>query len=65
IMLIIVLLSICTLMLCNYYVHYGKTGRLINLIPGPLCYPIVGSVYLLLCSRGKLKCFIYLNKILF
>ncbi|XP_018364292.1 PREDICTED: cytochrome P450 4C1-like isoform X2 [Trachymyrmex cornetzi] len=52
-MFVIVLLSfVFILLVCNYYVYYGKIGRLINLIPGPLCYPIVGSVYLLLGSRG-------------
>ncbi|XP_011064360.1 PREDICTED: cytochrome P450 4C1-like isoform X1 [Acromyrmex echinatior] len=39
---------------CNYYVHYGKTGRLINLVPGPLCYPIIGSVYIIFGSREVL-----------
>ena len=52
-MFVIVLLSICVFMLLvyNYYVYYGKIGRL----PGPLCYPIIGSVYVLFGSRGKLK----------
>ncbi|KAG5325190.1 CP4C1 protein, partial [Pseudoatta argentina] len=55
-MFVIVLLLICIFMLLiyNYYVHYGKTGRLINLIPGPLCYPIIGSVYILFASREVL-----------
>ncbi|XP_018059207.1 PREDICTED: cytochrome P450 4C1-like [Atta colombica] len=51
-MFVIILLSICIfiLLVCNYYVHYGKIGRL----PGPLCYPIFGSVYVLFGSREVL-----------
>ncbi|XP_018377499.1 PREDICTED: cytochrome P450 4C1-like [Trachymyrmex cornetzi] len=54
-MFVIVLLSfVFILLVCNYYVHYGKIGRLINLIPGPLCYPIIGSVYVAIGSRETL-----------
>lgn len=60
-MFVIVLLLLVFILLYNYYVHYGKTGRFVNLIPGPICYPIIGNAYLLFGSRGKLKCFIYLN----
>ncbi|XP_011064361.1 PREDICTED: cytochrome P450 4C1-like isoform X2 [Acromyrmex echinatior] len=48
------LCDLCRWSLCNYYVHYGKTGRLINLVPGPLCYPIIGSVYIIFGSREVL-----------
>ncbi|XP_029157493.1 cytochrome P450 4C1-like [Nylanderia fulva] len=40
---IILLLSIFILLVYNYYVHYGKNGRLINLIPGPPIDPIIGN----------------------
>ncbi|XP_011065179.1 PREDICTED: cytochrome P450 4C1-like isoform X3 [Acromyrmex echinatior] len=53
-MFVIVLLSFVFILVCNYYVHYGRTGRLINLIPGPLCYPIIGSLYVLFGSRETL-----------
>ena len=38
----------------HYYVQYGSIGRLINNIPGPPGYPIIGNTLLLLVSRGKL-----------
>ncbi|GAB1866375.1 Cytochrome P450 4C1 [Camponotus japonicus] len=40
---IIFLLSILSLLVYNYYVHHGRNGQLINLIPGPLGYPISGN----------------------
>ncbi|XP_029157489.1 cytochrome P450 4C1-like isoform X1 [Nylanderia fulva] len=39
----ILLLSIFILLVYNYYVHHGKKGRLINLIPGPPIDPIIGN----------------------
>ncbi|XP_018394023.1 PREDICTED: cytochrome P450 4C1-like isoform X2 [Cyphomyrmex costatus] len=49
----ILLLFLFTIFVCNYYVHYGKNGRLINLIPGPPGYPIFGNTFQLLVSREK------------
>ncbi|XP_025266468.1 cytochrome P450 4C1-like isoform X1 [Camponotus floridanus] len=40
----ILVLSIFILLVYNYYVHHGKSGRLYNLIPGPSGFPIVGSL---------------------
>jgi len=55
-MIIIIFLSLILIILVyNYYVHHGKNGRLINLIPGPEGYPITGNVLQYICSRGKLK----------
>ncbi|KAL6418335.1 hypothetical protein ACFW04_012208 [Cataglyphis niger] len=39
----ILLLSMFILLLYYYYVHYGRNGRLFNLIPGPPSHPIVGN----------------------
>ncbi|XP_071571012.1 cytochrome P450 4C1-like isoform X1 [Temnothorax nylanderi] len=51
---IILLLLIFILLISNYYVHYhGKKGRLINLIPGPSGYPIVGNAFQYLVSREE------------
>ncbi|XP_024890530.1 cytochrome P450 4C1-like [Temnothorax curvispinosus] len=51
---IILLLLILILLIFNYYVHYhGKKGRLINLIPGPSGYPIVGNAFQYLGSREE------------
>ncbi|XP_011883813.1 PREDICTED: cytochrome P450 4C1-like [Vollenhovia emeryi] len=41
---VILLSLILILWMYNYYVQYGKTGRLINLIPGPPAHPISGHV---------------------
>ncbi|XP_018350461.1 PREDICTED: cytochrome P450 4F5-like [Trachymyrmex septentrionalis] len=38
----------------HYYVQYGSIGRLINNIPGPPGYPIIGNTLLLLVSREDL-----------
>jgi len=55
-MIIIIFLSLILIILVyNYYVHHGRKGRLINLIPGPAGYPIFGNILQYLCSRGKLK----------
>ncbi|XP_011705709.1 PREDICTED: cytochrome P450 4C1-like, partial [Wasmannia auropunctata] len=37
----------------NYYVHYGRNGQLINLIPGPPGYPIAGNLLQFLGSLEK------------
>ncbi|XP_071646079.1 cytochrome P450 4C1-like [Temnothorax longispinosus] len=51
---IILLLLTLILLISNYYVHYhGKKGRLINLIPGPSGYPIVGNAFQYLASREE------------
>ncbi|XP_071647081.1 cytochrome P450 4C1-like isoform X2 [Temnothorax longispinosus] len=50
---IILLLLTLILLISNYYVHYhGRKGRLINLIPGPSGYPIIGNAFQYLVSRG-------------
>jgi len=55
-MIIIIFLSLILIILVyNYYVHHGRIGRLINLIPGPAGYPISGNILQYICSRGKLK----------
>ncbi|XP_011699620.1 PREDICTED: cytochrome P450 4C1-like isoform X2 [Wasmannia auropunctata] len=48
----VLLLVILVVLVCNYYTQYGKNGRLINLIPGPAGYPIVGNVLQVFGSRG-------------
>ncbi|XP_011638416.1 cytochrome P450 4C1-like [Pogonomyrmex barbatus] len=40
-MIIILLLLIFTLLIYNFYIYYGRDGRLINRIPGPSSYSIV------------------------
>ncbi|XP_011706153.1 PREDICTED: cytochrome P450 77A2-like, partial [Wasmannia auropunctata] len=50
----ILLLFILIILVCNYYVHYGRNGRLINLIPGPRGYPILGNVLQFLGSQEEL-----------
>ncbi|KAL6416370.1 hypothetical protein ACFW04_013526 [Cataglyphis niger] len=40
---IILLLSMFILLMYYYYVHYGRNGRLLNLVPGPSDLPIVGN----------------------
>ncbi|XP_011878432.1 PREDICTED: cytochrome P450 4C1-like [Vollenhovia emeryi] len=50
---ILLLLSFIVLVY-NYYVHRGKNGRLINLIPGRSGYPIIGNVLEYLDSREDL-----------
>ncbi|KAL6418341.1 hypothetical protein ACFW04_012209 [Cataglyphis niger] len=39
----ILLLSMFILLLYYYYVHYGRNGRLLNLVPGPPGHPIIGN----------------------
>ncbi|XP_011705616.1 PREDICTED: cytochrome P450 4C1-like, partial [Wasmannia auropunctata] len=48
---ILVLLIIFVVLAYNYYIHYGRNGRLINLLPGPPGYPIVGNAFQYLSSR--------------
>lgn len=55
IFIIILLLSILILLLYNYYVNYGRNGRLINLIPGPQGYPVLGNILQTIVSAGKYK----------
>ncbi|KAL6437195.1 hypothetical protein ACFW04_005037 [Cataglyphis niger] len=52
---IILLLSILTLLLCHYYVHHGRNGRLINLIPGPPCSLISGNALEFIVSPEQWK----------
>ncbi|KAL6431889.1 hypothetical protein ACFW04_007376 [Cataglyphis niger] len=55
----IVLLSMFILLAYYYYVYYGRNGRLINLIPGPLGVPIAGNAFQSYISAEelwKLKC---------
>ncbi|KAL6418314.1 hypothetical protein ACFW04_012207 [Cataglyphis niger] len=42
-MIAMLLLSMFILLLYYYYVHYGRNGRLLNLVPGPPALPIVGN----------------------
>ncbi|TGZ50920.1 Cytochrome P450 4C1 [Temnothorax longispinosus] len=48
----ILILLILILLMYNYYVHHERNGRLINLIPGPPSYPIIGNVLQYLGSQG-------------
>ncbi|XP_024873026.1 cytochrome P450 4C1-like [Temnothorax curvispinosus] len=49
----ILLLLILIVLVYNYYVHHGRNGKLINLIPGPVGYPISGNVLDYMCSREE------------
>ncbi|XP_011706007.1 PREDICTED: cytochrome P450 4C1-like [Wasmannia auropunctata] len=49
----ILLLFILIILVCNLYTHYGKNGRLINLIPGPSSKPIFGNILEYLGSREE------------
>ncbi|XP_024877802.1 cytochrome P450 4C1-like [Temnothorax curvispinosus] len=37
----------------HYYIHYGRNGRLISLIPGPSGYPIFGNLLQYIGPREK------------
>ncbi|XP_025266590.1 cytochrome P450 4C1-like isoform X1 [Camponotus floridanus] len=53
------LLFIFILSIYYYYVHYGKKGRLLHLIPGPPSVPIFGNIFLFSVSaveQWKLLC---------
>ncbi|KAL0099396.1 hypothetical protein PUN28_020142 [Cardiocondyla obscurior] len=50
-------LLVFILFVYNYYVRNGKNGRLINLIPGPPVYPIIGCIHPFLISRDDLWTF--------
>ncbi|XP_071572410.1 cytochrome P450 4C1-like isoform X1 [Temnothorax nylanderi] len=49
----ILLLLILILLITNYYVHYGKNGQLINLIPGMPRLPIIGNVLQCIGTREE------------
>ncbi|XP_012064252.1 PREDICTED: cytochrome P450 4C1-like [Atta cephalotes] len=48
------LLILIVYLIYHYYVQYGPIGRLINNIPGPSGYPIIGNTLQLLISREDL-----------
>ncbi|XP_011704877.1 PREDICTED: cytochrome P450 4C1-like, partial [Wasmannia auropunctata] len=50
----ILLLFILIILVWNYYAHYGRNGRLINLIPGPSGFPILGNIFQFLGSQEEL-----------
>lgn len=60
-MFMIILFFIFITLIYNYYVHYGKNGRLINLIPGPGTIPIFGNILLLQDKVGKCNYLIYFH----
>ncbi|XP_050452053.1 cytochrome P450 4C1-like [Cataglyphis hispanica] len=51
----ILLLSMFILLIYYYYVHYGRNGRLLNLLPGPLAYPIIGNAFLIVSTEKLWK----------
>ncbi|KAL6420178.1 hypothetical protein ACFW04_012265 [Cataglyphis niger] len=58
----ILLLSMFILLLYYYYVHYGRNGRLFNLIPGPPSHPIVGNaIEFNVSAEGQWKMYISLS----
>ncbi|KAL6254371.1 hypothetical protein P5V15_014418 [Pogonomyrmex californicus] len=50
---IILVLLIFILLAYNFYVHYGRNGRLINRIPGPSGYSIIGNILMFQGSFEK------------
>jgi len=61
---IFLLLILIVYLIYHYYVQYGPIGRLINNIPGPSGYPIIGNTLQLLISRGKLKFLIHFDQLI-
>lgn len=57
----ILLLFIFILLVCYYHLHYGRNGRLINLIPGPKGYPIIGYLWHSYGSQVSTEFLIYLH----
>ncbi|KAL6419102.1 hypothetical protein ACFW04_011568 [Cataglyphis niger] len=58
----ILLLSMFILLLYYYYVHYGRNGRLLNLVPGPPGHPIVGNaIEFNVSAEGQWKIYISLT----
>ncbi|XP_039306246.1 cytochrome P450 4C1 isoform X2 [Solenopsis invicta] len=49
----LLLIIIVVYLMCHCYAQYGPSGRLINKIPGPPGYPIIGNLFNLLESRGS------------
>lgn len=49
----VLLLFFFILLIYYYYVYHGKSGQLINLIPGPKGIPIFGNVLSCQNSVGK------------
>ncbi|XP_070168003.1 cytochrome P450 4C1-like [Polyergus mexicanus] len=55
----ILLASMFILMIYYYYVHYGRNGRLVNLLPGPPGHSIAGNAsqaYISAEEQWKLMC---------
>ncbi|XP_020291918.1 cytochrome P450 4C1-like isoform X2 [Pseudomyrmex gracilis] len=50
----VLLFIIFLISIYHFYLHYGKTGRLINLIPGPRTIPILGNSLLFNVPLDKL-----------
>ncbi|XP_025262286.1 cytochrome P450 4C1-like, partial [Camponotus floridanus] len=50
----ILVFSMFILLVYNYYVYYKKYGQLLNLIPGPSGFPIIGNALQFYVSTEKL-----------
>ncbi|XP_039307311.1 cytochrome P450 4C1 [Solenopsis invicta] len=55
----ILLLIFIAFLVFNCYVQYGPNGQLINKIPGPCCYPIIGNTIKLI-NLGVLRIWKYI-----